>query len=503
MAAHARTLVQRRQTAHLSINVFRSAVLDMFAGVRELRLDRAPSWGDDETAVLAAMLPFLTRCADGEEVAIDESVGDVGGGGAGGDTAQVGGEASRVGHGTGLALQLLPSAAPPSILSNVDVVPTCYRLMRLCLSANAIGDAGAEALALCAVGSGALASLVELTLADNRIHDAGFTALARALASPQCMPFLAELSLSLNQIGDASMHALAEEIHAQAAADQHAAVNAGGYGGGVRRRGGGSGVGKSAPPPRSGTADATAAIPFHSTALADLQALRLDSNRLGDEGTRHLARCFALGAMAALALLDLGGNRLGDDGLAALMRIACERGHALSRLTHLALEQNRLGHKPAHVDKGVATLAAALAVGHMPGLRTLRLSGNRISDRGAKALALAAKRGGGARLRELWLCDNLIGVEGVRSLADAVGDDRAVASLCTLALGGNPGADAKEAGEAGGAMKSALEAAVGVGPRAVLSLGDEVIDGRSRPADLLQAAATAEKYTSMHGVRLD
>jgi hypothetical protein len=88
-------------------------------------------------------------------------------------------------------------------------------------------------------------------------------------------------------------------------------------------------------------------------------------------------------------------------------------------------------------DPGVATLAAALGVGHMALLNTLRLSGNVIGDDGARALALAAQRGGCPRLQELWLCDNRITEIGLHALSAAAADGRYFPRLATLQLHGN------------------------------------------------------------------
>ena len=88
-------------------------------------------------------------------------------------------------------------------------------------------------------------------------------------------------------------------------------------------------------------------------------------------------------------------------------------------------------------DPGVATLAAALGVGHMALLNSLRLSGNVIGDDGARALALAAQRGGCPRLQELWLCDNRITEIGMQALSAAAADSRFFPRLATLQLHGN------------------------------------------------------------------
>jgi Ran GTPase-activating protein (RanGAP) involved in mRNA processing and transport len=312
---------------------------------------------------------------------------------------------------------------------------------RIELSANAVSDAGLEAFACCALDTGLLSPTRYVGLSDNCIRGVGCPSLVQILSAPESSGRLTELALSLNKVDNAGISTIADGLNARS--------------------------------------------------LPTLHVLRLDSNRIGDEGVSALAAALERGAMAALVTLDLAGNRISDAGLASFVRAACERGEALSRLAELDLSSNRLGHTPKAADKGIATLAAALAVGHMPTLRTLKLSANRIGDRGATALALAGRQGGGKALRELWLCDNSIELAGLRALASVISDSRWPAArnrkspaelglreLSTLAIGGNPGAHAED--ELGRADES-FEAAVGFGPRAYLSLGDGVvIDGRAR-----------------------
>ena len=348
----------------------------------------------------------------------------------------------------------------------------CYSIERVELASNRLSDVGIESLCVCAAGTGALSCVRVLTLTDNRIRGVVCPHLGKTLGAAHGLPRLNELSLSLNRINDVGMLALADELHHRA-------------------------------------------LPY-------LWTLRLDSNRIGDDGVCALARALGRGAMASLSTLDLAGNRISDQGLESLVRVACEHGKALGHLTTLDLSANKLGSSrkaAAHprarglferarpedadeeegsaaqekgADQGVATLASALAVGYMPTLRTLKLNGNRIGDRGARALATAGRRGGAPALRALWLCDNQIRSAGVQALANAVADTKAFCALATLVLGGNPGADESETGAKG---RAALVAAVGSGPRAVLSLGDStVIDGRSVKA---RAGEVQQQYLSM------
>ena len=69
-----------------------------------------------------------------------------------------------------------------------------------------------------------------------------------------------------------------------------------------------------------------------------------------------------------------------------------------------------------------------------------------------------------------------------------MGEPNALPCLATLALSGNGATELDE----GGAARLALTAAVGVGPRALLSLGSNVIDGRAAGAEAAQKAARKE-----------
>jgi hypothetical protein len=379
---HAASIFYRQAYQLHTLELFRRAVLGTFAAAaahEALCLVRPDSgWDDEHNCNLAAMLPFLTRAG--------------------------------------------PRAERPSQAS---------WLRRLVLSGMRLGDNGLRALSESAVGMGVLRRVFVLNLSENRVGDAGMSALAVALSSG-ALPALKELHLSLNRIGDEGLLAFAARLSAGA--------------------------------------------------LPQLTTLCLDSNQLADMALVALGTMLANGAMGALMTLDLAGNRITDEGLTALLRTGTHERtgmSALSQLRTLDLSANRLGtglppsppasdlsrngdgHRlppsppvPAAVgeesklptvrpdvgfarDPGVATLAAALGVGHMALLNTLRLSGNVIGDDGARALALAAQRGGCPRLQELWLCDNRITEIGLHALSAAAADGRYFPRLATLQLHGN------------------------------------------------------------------
>ena len=398
---------------------------------------------DDALTVAAASRAVLIRCFDGvKELSLDgvASLSSLRGKGWHGTVADVGASAKSppaAGAFTGADLSALATMLPFVTRSPT----TSYTLESLSLASNGLSDEGIEDLCVSALGSGVLQNLRHLSLADNQIRGTRCPALGPCLASPVALQGLHELSFSLNRLGDDGMRILMSKL------------------------------------------------PLGS--LASLRILRLDSNRLGDDGLKALARAFGRGAMEYVDTLDLAGNRITDLGLAALVRLACERGGALQSLTALDVSGNRIGpakrgggaavgsaSDETDADLGVATLAAALAAGHLCALRLLNLSGNRLSDRAARALAAAGRRGGAANLHELRLEDNMLSRFGVQSLATTVADGQSWPFLATLSLRGNvhaPDADA--------IAHKALVSAVGSGPRALLSLGSSLIDGRGKPPE--------------------
>ena len=106
--------------------------------------------------------------------------------------------------------------------------------------------------------------------------------------------------------------------------------------------------------------------------------LNLQSNAIGPVGVEALAGCPDL---ARVTGLDLDKNYLGDRGVVSLTRSG-----RLSALRSLRLSRNQLA------DPAAFTLSAALA--EMPKLRSLDVSGNRLTWRGVGALrAVAIPRG--------------------------------------------------------------------------------------------------------------
>ena len=480
---YGQTLAHRRVDRIMGLDVQTRAVREFFDGIETLNLEHASAgeravgqhrckWSDVDLEVLTAMLPFLTRApANQSHVTLD--LGDL--------PANYG---ATSGHPTGDENEEKKAVAAKKFgrwwwlmgnwrrmrtpvgdsddrsesipryggrSSRWPPVPLGYSVLRLQLGANGLGDAGVEALAACAIASGALSSLTVLGLSDNRIRDVGIAALAKALGVPHGFPRLEELVLSLNRIGDAGMLSFADHM----------------------RRG----------------------------VLRHLVTLRLDSNRIGADGARSLARSFGRGAMAGVATLDLSGNKLMDAGVMSLSRIAPK---ALHRLERLDLSGNALGGRnfDGGGDAGVEAIAAAVAEGCLPALHTLRLNANRVGDEGATALATAirlraqaGRRGSALALRELWICENRISADGVGTLATAVSDSAALPALAILGLSGNPGLD-------GG--RAALVSAVGSGPTSVLSLGlDEVIDGRGASTLGAASGAAITSWAAAPGSRRD
>jgi uncharacterized protein (TIGR02996 family) len=134
--------------------------------------------------------------------------------------------------------------------------------------------------------------------------------------------------------------------------------------------------------------------------LAQLTALLLHGNRLGDLGVELLARFAHYPVLAELYLSD---NEIGQRGTARLASSSC-----FPALTLLDLRDNRIG------NNGLAALAESSS---LTGLRDLWLIDNRISEQGALALA---PNGGQSRLphlRSLWLNHNPIGDRPVIALA--------------------------------------------------------------------------------------
>ena len=133
--------------------------------------------------------------------------------------------------------------------------------------------------------------------------------------------------------------------------------------------------------------------------LANLRALLLHYNDLGNQTVEHLAHSPFLDRLEELYL---AGNNLDDEDVSMLLG-----GAKWSNLTDLDLRDNRIGN------------AGAEAIGRsaeLPALSTLYLVNNRIGSRGAAALAWADDL---PRLGRLYLNYNPVGDEGAVAFSDA------------------------------------------------------------------------------------
>jgi hypothetical protein len=151
-----------------------------------------------------------------------------------------------------------------------------------------------------------------------------------------------------------------------------------------------------------------------------LRRLDLSGNRLAAD---VLAPLVASEAVAAVEHLDLSDNNLGAAGLAALA------GGVFPALRALHLPRTR------PEEAGVAALVAA---GFFPDLRSLALGGNNLGPGAAAALA----RGPADRLRVLDLSANRVGDRGAIALADGPRLAHLIDLDLAEALVGDAGAEA-------------------------------------------------------------
>ena len=121
--------------------------------------------------------------------------------------------------------------------------------------------------------------------------------------------------------------------------------------------------------------------------FADAKGLNCSGLGWGDEEARRLAAALehatAQGALKALEELHLYSNKIGDEGARHL-------GDALARGAAPALESLDLRHNQIW-DEGVRHLADALARGAAPTLKQLDLAGNPASDAAQQAATDALK----------------------------------------------------------------------------------------------------------------
>lgn len=180
-----------------------------------------------------------------------------------------------------------------------------------------------------------------------------------------------------------------------------------------------------------------------------VETLHLYGNRIGDDGLRVLASCFAEGAFPRLRCLDLSWNDLTDTAALALAEVLARRGSdgkrvVLPELRELTVERNQLGVEGSSAlihslagkkgDKarlttlnlssngqvgksGMMQLAVALHSAS-DSLRALSLNYCNIDDRGARALSTSLSKL--QSLRRLDLEGNLFGNAGASALAEAL-----------------------------------------------------------------------------------
>jgi Ran GTPase-activating protein (RanGAP) involved in mRNA processing and transport len=139
--------------------------------------------------------------------------------------------------------------------------------------------------------------------------------------------------------------------------------------------------------------------------LRRANTLNLDSKNINADAVAVLARC-VVRASRSLGALCLGKNKIGDEGTKHL----AEGIRASGSLACLYLNQNNIGNEGA---KALATAVAASG-----SLTWLELQHNDIGDEGAKHLAEAIL--GSRSLKHIELRDNNIGDEGAKALAAAV-----------------------------------------------------------------------------------
>ncbi len=269
-----------------------------------------------------------------------------------------------------------------------DAVQHSTQVRSLLLGTNAIGDAGAEAVARLAA---AHASLEVLYLGCNNIGPQGAQALADALGQARQVT---GLWLKRNPLGPQGAQHLAPVLARHRGLRVLDLVNTDLQPDGLRavvdaacsNDGslqslylGGNGL----------EASAAACLGRLLREAPHLRALHLSVNRLGDEGAAHLAE--ALRANCTLEVLDLASNGIGPAGAQALFHAARE---------HPRLQRLGLGYAPSTpvlgaqpnrlVDEGAAHAAELLA--SATPLRELDHTPTGITAAGRSLLAQAQHR---------------------------------------------------------------------------------------------------------------
>lgn len=159
--------------------------------------------------------------------------------------------------------------------------------------------------------------------------------------------------------------------------------------------------------------------------------LHLDVMDIEDHHIEVLANACESGALTQLRALEIdeGGTRVGAAGMKVIAD-ACAMG-ALPALLHLHVTGSYVG------DNGIKAFADACTRGAFRELKTLFLSDNGIGDIGLQAFAGACVSGALPQLERVILSDNKIGDIGLKAFANAVCIDVVLANLQELYLHNN------------------------------------------------------------------
>ena len=149
-----------------------------------------------------------------------------------------------------------------------------------------------------------------------------------------------------------------------------------------------------------------------SKAVARVEKLYLENNKLGDEGAAAIAAAAAAGGLPCLEVLDLDGTKIGDAGMQALASAFV--GGAFRELETLWLGRNAIG------DAGVAALAGAFEKLALPKLQNLHLYANKIGHEGMMALVTAINGKSLSKVQVLDLERNELSVESIKALVKAI-----------------------------------------------------------------------------------